>query len=139
MDSSQFSEKEDAITEKVMELVKQASLDQKKDLLATLTEWIKGNQRNDTRLSCMLSVDYSTKDRAYKDFIQNLSNGGVFIETREPFAVGKDISLTFSVPNSENHFKISGEIIRNQKDGIAVQFYKKLSGYQKQMIQSAIT
>jgi Tfp pilus assembly protein PilZ len=71
----------------------------------------------------------------YRDFIQNFSNGGVFIETRENLAPGQPVSLTFSAPNSQNHFKIVGTILRSEEKGVAVKFQKKLSPYQEEIIK----
>ena len=61
----------------------------------------------------------------------------MFIETKEPFANGQNIALTFSIPNSEIPFRISGEIVRTADNGIAVQF-KPITEYQKEIIQSLI-
>ncbi len=127
------------LTERLTSLINNLSDEKKEQLLEILLEWQRREQRQDTRIPCLIAVDYSTSERFYRDFIQDLSNGGVFIETREPLQVGQNLSLTFSIPNTQSNFKISGKIVRAEENGIAVQFDKKLSGYQKQIIQSAIS
>ncbi len=127
------------LTERLISLINNLSDDKKEQLLEILLEWQRREQRQDERIPCLIAVDYSTSERFYRDFIQDLSNGGVFIETREPFQIGQNLSLTFSIPKTRSNFKISGKIVRSEANGIAVKFDKKLSGYQKQIIQSAIS
>jgi Tfp pilus assembly protein PilZ len=83
-------------------------------------------------------VDYSTPKRAYRDFIHDLSKSGLFIETREPFKIGESISLTFTMPGSANHFKISGQIVRTEQSGIGVKFITQLSRYQEEIIAKGL-
>jgi Tfp pilus assembly protein PilZ len=70
--------------------------------------------------------------------MQDLSKGGVYIETREPLKVGEMVSLTFTVPNSSNHFKMAGRVVRFDDKGVGVEFDTKLSQYQEQIIKNAI-
>ena len=118
--------------------VSKLSLQRKKMLEELLHEWDRLDYREDSRIPCFLPVDYSTTDRVYQDFINNLSNGGVFIETSASLAEGQAISLIFTVPNLQKSFKISGTIVRTERDGIGVKFSKKLTPYQKELINSAI-
>ena len=77
-------------------------------------------KRKHPRKSCFISVDYVTQDRVYKDFIQNISRGGVFIETRAPFFVGEKVSLTFTPPDHRKSIKTIGEVVRTSPQGIGV-------------------
>lgn len=123
------------LTDRLMGLINKLSWEKKEKLLNLILEWQQNDQRGDERVPCLIPVDFTTQDRVYRDFIQNLSNGGIFIETREPLSVGEAVSLTFSAPNSHGHFKISGAIIRSDTGGVAVKFSKKLSKYQEEMIK----
>ena len=80
------------------------------------------SKRGHTRKPFLMVVDYASPDRLYKDFIQNISPGGVFIETSVPFSVGQEISLAFPLPKSQRHVKIAGEVARVDKKGIGVKF-----------------
>jgi Tfp pilus assembly protein PilZ len=126
----------DSLTNRLIGLIHNISEDKKEQLLELLLEWQKNEQRGDERVPCLIPVDFSTQDRVYRDFIQNFSNGGVFIETRENLAPGQPVSLTFSAPNSQNHFKIVGTILRSEDRGVAVKFEKKLSRYQEEIIKN---
>ena len=123
------------LNDRLMALIHNISEEKKEKLLELLLDWQKKEQRGDDRVPCLIPVDFSTQDRVYRDFIQNFSNGGVFIETRENLAPGEPVSLTFSAPNSQNHFKIVGTILRSENSGVAVKFEKKLSRYQEEIIK----
>ena len=69
-----------------------------------------------------MAIDYSILDRNYKDFIQNISTGGVFIETRLTPGAGHNVTMSFPLPNSQQHVKIAGEIVRTNLKGIGIKF-----------------
>lgn len=127
-----------SLTDRILNLVANLSDERKQILLDTLVEWQQKEQRNDSRMSCLLAVDFATQKRAYRDFMQDLSKGGVYIETREPINVGETISLTFATSNPQSNFKMSGKIVRSDNKGIGVEFNNKLSIYQEQIIKSAV-
>lgn len=127
------------LTDRLLQAVGKLSPQRKKMLEELLKEWERLDYREDSRIPCFLPVDYSTKDRVYQDFINNLSNGGVFIETATSLKMGQTISLIFTVPSLQKTFKIAGTIIRTEQDGIGVKFSKRLTSYQKELIHSAIS
>lgn len=126
------------IGDRVKSLVDNLSEKRKRQLLDLLIEWQQKEQRDDERIPCLIAVDYSDKKRVYHDFIQDLSKGGVFIETREPLTIGEQISMTFAMPNTQNHFKVSGKIVRLANDGVGIRFDNKLSIYQEEIIRKLI-
>ena len=126
------------LTEKLIKAVNNLGVERKKMLMELILEWERLDYREDSRIDCFLAVDYATKDRFYQDFINNLSNGGVFIETASKLQVGSKVSLAFSLPALNNSFKIDGMIVRTDDDGLGVQFAKKLTPYQKELIHNAI-
>jgi Tfp pilus assembly protein PilZ len=126
------------IRERIGHLVDNLTDEKKQLLLNLLLEWQQAERRDDSRVPCLIAVDYSDRKRVYHDFIQDLSKGGVFIETREPLQLGEAIGLTFSMPTSENHFKVSGKIVRKADGGIGVQFDNKLSRYQEEIIRTLV-
>ena len=58
------------------------------------------------------TVDYATESGSYRDFTKDISNGGVFIETRNPHSVKDEISMTFFHPEYKKRIKIQGVIVR---------------------------
>jgi len=87
-----------------------------------LEEMLSKGRRKHYRKPFFMVVDYTTQGHAYRDFIQNISPGGVFIETRMHFSVGQELSLTFALPSCQHHIKISGEVVRTSPQGIGVKF-----------------
>jgi Tfp pilus assembly protein PilZ len=79
-------------------------------------------RREHPRKPCLISADGATGDSAFNGFIKNISAGGVFIETPQAFAVGEEVSLTFSCPGHEDPVKIVGEIVWNVPGGLGVKF-----------------
>jgi len=61
-------------------------------------------------------------DHYYRDFIQDISEIGLFIKTSNIFSVGQTIVMTFISPDQQKPYKINGEIIRVHTDGIGVKF-----------------
>lgn len=67
-------------------------------------------------------VDYCVNDQYYRDFIQDISESGLFIKTSQSFSVGQKIQMTFMSPDYQKPFKIKGEIVRVHTDGVGVKF-----------------
>jgi uncharacterized protein (TIGR02266 family) len=90
--------------------------------LKEMEEWLYEGKREHYRKPFFTVVDFTTRGHAFKDFIKNISPGGVFIETSIPFNVGQELSLTFALPNCQKHIKITGEVVRITPQGIGVKF-----------------
>ena len=128
---------EQDVTSRLIELIRGIPQNKQRQLLEWLSKWDFRGKRKHTRKSCLIAVDYSTPDRFYREFIQDISAGGLYIETREPLLKGDTISLTFSVPNSEVPIRLTGIIVRTDENGIAVEF-DRISKYQEEIISSLI-
>ena len=116
---------EASITARLIELINNLSQKQQQALLGMLEDWQHTNRREHLRKPCFIAVDYADDERAFKDFIKNISTGGVFIETDTPFSVGRELTLTFSSSNYERPIKITGKIVRSGRRGIGVRFKSK--------------
>jgi len=113
------------------------SKDEQLTLLKELEERLFKDKREHVRKPFFMVVDYSIEDRVYKDYIQNISAGGVFIETRITFTVGQAVSLSFPLPNYQKYIKITGEIVRISPQGIGVRF-KTVTQDQEKVIKSLL-
>ncbi len=80
------------------------------------------DERESPRKACLLKVDYQAQDNTHTEHILDISMGGVFIETGEPIAVGQEITLIFTFPNSQEPLKVKGEIVWRNPKGIGVRF-----------------
>jgi Tfp pilus assembly protein PilZ len=110
------------VSDRLIELILSMPEAEQHKLLKDLEGKLLQTRRRHTRKPFFMVVDYATEDRAYKDFIQNISAGGVFIETPMPFSAGQEISLTFPLPNYQKYIKINGEVMWTSAKGIGVSF-----------------
>ena len=108
-----------------------------RQLLKYLDEEETSEHRKYGRKDFLKIIDYTVEDRFYRDIIQNISAGGVFIETSETFSKGQKISMTFMSPEHVGPFKINGEIVRIHSNGIGVAFKMK-SQVQELVLKSFI-
>jgi len=124
-------------SDRLFELIMRMPEDEQQKLLKDLEGKLLKGKRKHYRKPYFMVVDYATQDRAYKDFIQNISAGGVFIETQMPFSAGQEVSLTFPLPDYQKYIKISGEVVWTSVQGIGVTF-KMVSQDQDAMIKSLL-
>ena len=96
-------------------------------------------KRNHQRQDCTILTDYVIKDRLHKDFVKDISEGGVFIETNRPVSadIGDKMVQNFSDMDEQILFKFNGEIVRIEKKGIGVKF-TNLTPYQVDVIRNLI-
>ncbi|MGB2929240.1 MAG: PilZ domain-containing protein [Desulfobacterales bacterium] len=121
----------------IFEIVNRMSDDEMLALLKELRERQYRERRKYNRIDFFTIIDYSAGDQYYRDFIQDMSNSGVFIKTSQKFSVGQIIRMTFMSRDYQKPFKINGEIVRASPDGIGVKF-KIESQVQEEAIKSLI-
>jgi Tfp pilus assembly protein PilZ len=80
------------------------------------------DRRRGSRRQCFIPVDYAVRNRVYRDFIDNLSQRGAFIRTRERLSVGTEIWMTFSWIDAMTPIKSKGVVVRNANSGMGVAF-----------------
>ena len=84
-------------------------------------------RRSFPRTACFIPVDFAVKDRVYRDFIQNLSESGAFINSRASLNVGEEILMTFSWVDFHSPIKSKGKIVRTESRGFGVKFENPLA------------
>ena len=93
------------------------------------TEKLKTSRRAD-RLQHELLVAYRTVDGFITDWAVNISQGGIFINTRKPLAVGSLVRLIISLPDTPFPFDLTGRVTRvsefdnssNEVPGMGIEF-----------------
>lgn len=83
--------------------------------------------REHPRRPSFIPVECSSQEVSFTDFIQDISRGGVYIQTDGNFYVGQTITLTFSLHKDEDVMSVKGKIARIDPNGIGVKFEKALS------------
>jgi Tfp pilus assembly protein PilZ len=74
------------------------------------------------RKSCQIPVKYKTFDRVYSDHIMNISQSGVFIETRKPIFVGEEILMDFKIEGVNKPLKVRGKVVHALNRGVGIEF-----------------
>jgi Tfp pilus assembly protein PilZ len=105
-------------------------------LLDELNEQVLG-KREHPRKSCVMSTDYVVADRAYRNFVKDISESGVYVQTIQPFELGDEVIQSFSLSDKQIPFKFTGEIVRIGKDGVGIRF-KNLTQYQRDILRSIL-
>ncbi len=82
-----------------------------------------------------IAVDYDTEDGSYQSCVQSITLESVFIETGESFAVGQDVSMSFSYSDEQTHLMVNGKVVGRTSQGIEVKF-EQLSQQDQEMIKS---
>ena len=78
--------------------------------------------RKHPRTTSLIATDCASNEVCFVNFIKNISNGGVFIETNAPFYIGQKIKMKFSLPKAEDAIAVGGEVVRVDSRGIGVKF-----------------
>ena len=115
----------------IFEIINEMSDAEMRQLLKDLEVWQKSKheKRKYPRRSTLMDITYSSDQRRiFEDFIQNISAGGLYIETNLVTEIGQKLTMTFAHPDSSEPIKILGKIVRVDSWGIGVKFNKLLSG-----------
>jgi hypothetical protein len=115
-------EDETKITARLIDLVCEMTIEQQLELLQKLDRKHYKRGRTDYRRNHKIEVDYEINNRTHRNFIQDISAAGVFIETSNPPAVGEKITLSFSLADNKKPITITGRIVRSGDNGFAVDF-----------------
>jgi len=126
-----------SVYDQLQEKIRALSAGQQTELLELIEDRWGEKSRKDDRKDFFMTVDYVVNDRYYRDFIQDMSDSGVFIKTRQKFEPGQDILMTFMSPDLQKPFKIPGEIMRALDNGIGVRF-KRESQVQAETIAALV-
>jgi len=85
-------------------------------------------KRKHPREKTFTHIDCSGNKCAFTDFIQNISDSGLYIETQMPLFTDQELSMNFSPPGAKDPIKIIGKVVRVDSRGIGVQFDELISG-----------
>jgi len=130
--------KYNVVIPKLFQIILNLPEDKQSLLLQYAEELLVKERRSFIRKSCSIPVSYATYDRVYTNTIKNISQKGVFIETRRPLFVGEELLLSFTMAGVEKPLKVKGEIVQVNRSGIGVEF-KNMSPYIEEMLATLIS
>lgn len=122
------------VTSRLMNIILEMPIEQQLDLLERLDSNGYSNTRKYVRTYLkkpwVVAVDY--KEQALLDnnyFIKDIGRCGMFIEpaqTNRSFGISETITMRFKMPASKKLYKIVGQIVRFQQNGMGVKFLRQL-------------
>ena len=110
---------------------------QQKEILELLRTWQIGSQRDYQRLKTATDIDVVTRTRVIQSNARDISASGIFVRVKGRFDPGENVRLVFSIPGYDKPFKLEGQIVRVEEEGVAIRF-EKVSPYFKKMLNDLI-
>ena len=112
------------VTHRLFEIITSMSDDERGTLLKLLEEGLlKGKcRRAYVRKKIYLPVAYANDRHVYRNFVRDISLGGIFILTSVPFEVGEEIRIHFNADHKDNLLRILAKVARVTPEGIGVRF-----------------
>ena len=122
------------VTSRLINMILDMPISQQLQLLSTLDAAGYKGARKQPR-TCLknpwvVRIEPENKNSPQMHYIKDISRCGMFIETARGFKKGERILLTFRMPATRKLFKIIGEIVRYQPNGIGIKFRRQLSDTQ---------
>lgn len=89
------------------------------------------------RVPCTFTLDLAADGRAINCFAMDISAGGMFVESCEPFTMGQSVSICFSLDDESLALKLNGRVVRLEHGGIGIK-YESLTSYQLEIMKGLI-
>lgn len=137
MENQNKEVKEANVTDQLIARIKRMTLENQAVLLKELDEGQDRKLRQHDRKTFFMIVDYIVEGRYFRDFIQDMSDTGVFIKMSQHVTLGRKILMTFMSPDNQKPFKINGEVVRVTSEGVGVKFIVE-SQVQEAVIKSLV-
>lgn len=74
-------------------------------------------RRKHPRIPVRICIQYRVADQFFTDYIQNLSLGGIFVETPDPLPVRTALKVQFSLPSLEKPIVADGVVVHRVEIG----------------------
>ena len=78
--------------------------------------------RRHPRRSYPKTVFFTSQSQYYEGLANNISKGGIFIETKDKFSVGQIIKLVIPGTKIDKGVMLKGEVVRFDQAGVGVKF-----------------
>lgn len=84
------------------------------------------NQRRYLRHRVLFSIKYTVKEGTFRDLIDNIGAGGIFVSSRRKILPGSPISLQFPILAFGKRLSLMGAVVRCNSNGFAVMFDEQI-------------
>ncbi len=106
------------VRSRIYEIISNMSEVETRKLLKGLEKWQQSklaDKREHSREDTSVYAFFESNGLSYKDFIKNVSAGGLFIETGIPLSVNRELLVSFLHPDSGTLIKVADKIVRIDK------------------------
>lgn len=76
------------------------------------------------RMPCSEDTHFSANRELFQGTIKNVSEGGIYVQTRERFVVGQEVVVAGPFGEDRQDVKRYGKVVWTDDGGIAVQFVR---------------
>jgi Tfp pilus assembly protein PilZ len=124
MESKEKGLQDLTITHRLFKMITNMSDDERRTILKLLENGLLDGKcrRKYFRKPLLLPVAYANERYVYRNFVKDISLGGVFILTTVPFKVGEEITIRFKTDDKDSQVRILGRVARVTPEGIGVRF-----------------
>lgn len=128
MDASELQLIDDSVTLRLIRMILDLNRKQRGALLEQLEEMSVmatiNDKRGHSRKPLAMTVSFSCDGRLFSGITNDMSNNGMFIQTKGDFSVGQKIDLTLPFHDQQKPVKSRATIVRVSQEGIGVQLLK---------------
>ncbi len=78
-----------------------------------------------SRVPCAEDTHFSANRELFRGTIKNMSQGGIYVQTRERFVVGQEVVVAGPFGEKNEETKKIGKIVWHDREGIAIQFMRR--------------
>ena len=114
---------------RLFELISAMSETEKRELLEKLEKWeqskFKDSRKHPRKHTSIFAV-FSGQDCYFRDYISDISAGGLYIETQTALFIDQELLITFFLPDAGAPIKIKGKVVRTDSKGIGIKFNELL-------------
>jgi hypothetical protein len=106
-------------------IISNMSETEKRELLERLEKWeesmVQEDRKHNRRHTSIYAV-FSGQDCYFRDYIKDISAGGLFIETDTALFINQELVITFFLPGAKKPIKIRGKVVRTDPKGFGIKF-----------------
>jgi len=110
---------------RLSDLISDMTETEKRELLERLEKWeqakLKDARQHPRRQTSIYAV-FSGQDCYFRDYIKDISAGGLFIETDTALFMNQELVITFFLPDARAPIKIKGKVVRTNAEGFGIKF-----------------
>ncbi|MBW1694652.1 MAG: PilZ domain-containing protein [Deltaproteobacteria bacterium] len=106
-------------------IISDMSETEKRELLERLEKWEQAklkDARQHLRRQTSIYAVFSGQDCYFRDYIKDISSGGLFIETDTALFMNQELVITFFLPDVQAPLKIKGKVVRTDAEGFGIKF-----------------